>query len=372
MSRIMNKNLRKTRFYKRLKTYLIIFLLAEGLRRFFKGEISQALLISGWNIYLTNNQMNYLYYGLFCFNLILFVICRDRKKSMEIEHFAWLSMFPVTCLYALLAWKHTAFLWNAVVIIHVCLFFHYLSFYRRKLRIARLKGKRLKKGRVMKRYIISWMSTGFMWVYYAALMSYAICAAFSRDVWQETNIKANITTETFDCYYQDHIRESVMYDMLVDLHISRYKELSEQERLNQWQILVDIEAGYLQLGYVPVYARYMENSNRTAYYNPETNSITLSRSLLEDDAYMAVVLHSVLHEMYHAYQYAYVTGESVNLDMLGSEDNLEQWIYEFENYKSTNGWDYEKSLKEYKDQGIEQTANAYASERIRTYAILFK
>lgn len=70
--------------------------IVEIIRRIFKSQVSQALLISRWNIYLTNQQTDYLYYGLFLGNLILFVICKDREQTVDYDHFLWLvALFSI-------------------------------------------------------------------------------------------------------------------------------------------------------------------------------------------------------------------------------------------------------------------------------------
>lgn len=140
-----------------------------------------------------------------------------------------------------------------------------------------------------------------------------------------------------------------------------YNELSLAERLDIFQIIVNIECTYFGSSIaVPVIIKPFssENNGTTyAYYNNGKETIYLNESVF-NDLDVEDALYIVLHETYHVYQheqkklYESVPDELKNLSMLSSakecKEGLDNYISSGENYS------------EYKNQSIEQDADAYA------------
>ena len=115
-----------------------------------------------------------------------------------------------------------------------------------------------------------------------------------------STIEATNNADTKDnSLIKAHLKE------LIPLIDGTYSELSLAERLDIFQIIVNIECTYFGSSIsVPVKARPISTEAGTtyAYYNNEAETIYLNESVFNDiDAEDA--LYIVLHEVYHVYQH---------------------------------------------------------------------
>ena len=151
-----------------------------------------------------------------------------------------------------------------------------------------------------------------------------------------------------------------------------YSELSLTQRLDIFQIIVNIECTYFCSSVaVPVKVKPISTVNGItyAYYNNGDETIYLNESVFNDlddeDA-----LYIVLHEVRHVYQYEQkklyesVPNEFKSLSTLSGakecKEGLNKYIQSEEDYKG------------YKNQKIEQDAEAYAYVTSAEYLKLIK
>lgn len=153
-----------------------------------------------------------------------------------------------------------------------------------------------------------------------------------------------------------------------------YNELSLTQRLDIFQIILNIETTYFGSSIpIPIKIRPISSENGTgttyAYYNNGEETIYLNESVF-NDLDVEDALYIVLHETYHVFQheqkklYESVPDELKNLSTLSSakecKEGLDNYISSSENYS------------EYKNQSIEQDANDYAYITTREYLKLIK
>lgn len=144
------------------------------------------------------------------------------------------------------------------------------------------------------------------------------------------------------------------------LSADTWQQLSEKEKLDVLNIVIEIETQYLGLSSVPELKVDVLPSNdelqTAAMYRGSENSITIDLSQLETaDSYM--VLDSVCHEMYHAYQrsictiYLSVPDEYKNIRLFNNAkkyaDDLTNYENGMINYELYLDQDYEKDAREY-------------------------
>lgn len=151
-----------------------------------------------------------------------------------------------------------------------------------------------------------------------------------------------------------------------------YSELSLTQRLDIFQIIVNIECTYFCSSFaVPVKVKPISTVNGItyAYYNNGDETIYLNESVFNDlDAEDA--LYIVLHEVRHVYQYEQkklyesVPNEFKSLSTLSGakecKEGLNKYIQSEEDYEG------------YKNQKIEQDAEAYAYVTSAEYLKLIK
>lgn len=104
------------------------------------------------------------------------------------------------------------------------------------------------------------------------------------------------------------------------------------------------------------------SGNVAGYYDNKDNSIHLWRSYIEQNS-AANAVTVILHELYHAYEYAIVSSDAINWDSADVEKypyfrSIRTWKEEFESYVPGDRWDV--NLDEYYFQSIEYDARAFA------------
>lgn len=103
--------------------------------------------------------------------------------------------------------------------------------------------------------------------------------------------------------------------------------------------------------------------NEAGYYDQTDNSIHLWRSYIEQNS-AAQTVNVVLHELYHAYEYAVVSSTAINWDSPDIDKYpyffaASEWKKDFERYVSGDRWDV--STSDYWEQAVESDARAFAA-----------
>lgn len=153
-------------------------------------------------------------------------------------------------------------------------------------------------------------------------------------------------------------------DTVLRLGSNIWDELTDKERIDVLETVVNIERCRLGLSFCPLLTTGDLEENTTACYDHDRHTVTLdAESLRTRNA--AETLESVCHEMYHAYQYELLdlyhsTGGKYRPLMIF--DDVREYESEFHDYfgKETDGDDYYY-------QTCEITARDYAENERRRY-----
>ena len=158
----------------------------------------------------------------------------------------------------------------------------------------------------------------------------------------------------------DNMTISENIETVSKLSEDTWQQLSEKEKLDVLNFVIGIETQYLGLSGSPELKADVLPSNdelqTAALYRESENSITIDISQLESaDPYM--VLESICHEMYHAYQraictiYLSVPDEYKNIQLFNKAkkyaDDLMNYENGMENYELYLDQDYEKDARDY-------------------------
>ncbi len=154
-------------------------------------------------------------------------------------------------------------------------------------------------------------------------------------------------------------------DLISKLCQDRWETLNPQERTSVLQQVADTECDYLGIPYqLSVSVADLERKSVRGYYTHEGHLICLNRVLLETMS-AEENLSTLLHEIYHAFEYAVVEvyeQTDTSFQKLRLFENA--WVYsrEFDNY--VNG---AENFVAYINQRVEQDSNAYSDQRLRDY-----
>lgn len=99
------------------------------------------------------------------------------------------------------------------------------------------------------------------------------------------------------------------------------------------------------------------------YFDPNTNEIFVNTTMLNSTEELAELIDTVVHEGYHGYQYACVTGDAYHPD----PNVVEVWRDNFDNYLDANTYGFEA----YYNQPLETTAREIAAEITDSYHIQY-
>ena len=146
--------------------------------------------------------------------------------------------------------------------------------------------------------------------------------------------------------------------------LDKWHELSRAEKLDILGVIRNIELCHLGLTHEVELETSILGVATLGYYNEQTHQILLDTKHLDNDPPEAV-LHTLLHEMYHALQYEQVKAFSYIPEkykrVYGFSDYIE-YTNEFGDYVTATD-DYFV----YDNQQVEKLADKYAEERTQIY-----
>ena len=142
-----------------------------------------------------------------------------------------------------------------------------------------------------------------------------------------------------------------------------YETLTRQEKADLYYRVVQVEAAYLGIEEPELEIVDMESDVVSSYY-PSHHLIRLNGAYLEKEATM---LEGVLHEMYHAYQFACTEELETESDLLFFRQ-VRKWKEEFEGEQQES--DSAEGYLVYYLQDIEVSAREYAKMRVEQYTKL--
>ena len=139
-----------------------------------------------------------------------------------------------------------------------------------------------------------------------------------------------------------------------------YKNATQEEQLKVLASILETEATYLGIE-APILRMDVLADNLGGYYKIKTHEIIVNQNNISDEN---KVLITILHEMYHAYQYACVKQLDLTGDLLWAK-KVAQWKEEFE--QKSQDLTSNEGMIEYYTQDIEEEARRYAEQRIEVY-----
>ena len=153
-------------------------------------------------------------------------------------------------------------------------------------------------------------------------------------------------------------------DTISKLSSDKWYDLSRAEKLDVFGVIRNIEICHLGLTHEVELGTSVLGVATLGYYSEQTHQILLDTKHLDNDP-TETVLHTLLHEMYHALQYEQVKAFSYIPEkykgVYGFSDYIE-YTNEFGNYVTATD-DYFV----YDNQQVEKLADKYAEERTQIY-----
>jgi hypothetical protein len=146
-----------------------------------------------------------------------------------------------------------------------------------------------------------------------------------------------------------------------------FAELSDQEKVDALQFLIDMEMTYLGCESVQLIVYDLDDPDRYGFYNDNRRIIALNEYLLSDS--VRKCMETCLHESWHAYQYACIQNmmeAQVNTDLYMYKDVME-WKENLENYVNVDAYSTDEEKLQYRYQKVEASANAYVEAWLDPY-----
>ena len=151
---------------------------------------------------------------------------------------------------------------------------------------------------------------------------------------------------------------------LCKLNPEEWSGLSDEEKLEVLQCVVNLEAAYLGMSFSPnVNAEYIDGEGGAlAHYNYNEKLISFDLDHLRDGSYQRCLL-SAIHEVRHSYQYnvidAYASLDDQYNEMFIYSETRE-WIDAINNYPDTSDGVSDDEMYDYSTNAIEVDAYIYA------------
>lgn len=139
-----------------------------------------------------------------------------------------------------------------------------------------------------------------------------------------------------------------------------YENATQEEQLRILTSVLITEASYLGIEAPELRMDELVDS-LGGYYTAKKHEIVVNQKNISDEE---DVLNTLLHEMYHAYQYTCVKQLDLTGDLLWAKQ-VEQWKKEFE--KTGSDVSTNEGMIKYYTQSIEEEARKYAEQRVEVY-----
>jgi membrane protein implicated in regulation of membrane protease activity len=347
-------------------TSLIFFVCATF--RFWRSE--------GTNIYvsflgksLTKGASFFLYLGFFLLTMWLHIKVWRGRKNMGTE--LLMAVVPMELVMLLangLQYKFFLFLFLMIVVMLLLKDWLYIKRQQRR-RSFLMKSTRLNAGR-----IISWMRGNTRrrlgTALYAYLSLFLVLSVLSGWLGNRKHYSTNAESGQFSSsadLWEENKEE------LVKLNADRFCNLSHQEKLDAYQVIINMETAYLGCDSVQLASQCLCDQELAGYYNHRKRLIVIDTEILDADSELDIgyCISVLLHEVYHTYENDCVDAlehakiENTNLLFY---QNIESWKEELEDYQTYQGEDagYESYLA-YSSQSVEQCADNYADDWTNYY-----
>ena len=193
--------------------------------------------------------------------------------------------------------------------------------------------------------------------------------AYIRDVKHRIvhQTEVTITTEELEKRLQEkeiHFLEQDV-ELIGKLKNAYYDTASTEEQLEILARIGYLEAEYLGIAVPDFKVVYLRN-DITGYYDHDTHQIVLNIQHLSHEK---CAIRTVLHEMYHVYQYACIQEINTDSNLLWARQ-VADWKAETD--QLSNDFDSNEGLVSYYTTSSETTARNYAQHRIELYFIFIE
>lgn len=177
-------------------------------------------------------------------------------------------------------------------------------------------------------------------------ITFSIKEFSDEDMWDKM-----FSREESDFSFDFDTQEKKLQKLLDDFEENRWNELSESEKSDIIENLVDYLCEALEIKNNPLICFFEDDENICGAFNSYSNTIDINKNTLHNPK---EVVDTIAHETRHAYQYQRAAIGKTDIDKL--------YAFNFENYIAPIVVDGEfVNFLEYQDQFIEVEARAFAN-----------
>ena len=321
-----------------------------------------------------------IYYGIWSVTMLLYL--KIRREKYDWWHLLMVSFSPATFFFSFCMFRYGYF---EILSFIMFLFFIICDWQIAKDELA--SGKRNDR-KLRTRVYAHLIGDNFLkaWTYLGVLSTLTVCATSlpltvdvignqyqakqQNEVVRATNRRDLISDEI------GHLWEGNK-ELLVELNSNRYPEKSLEERLEAWQVVVDLEAAYLGTNMPQLIASDIAKDGNAGLYDPNTETITVDVNILKEDDGQYRILRILLHECYHHYcrcavkELSKLRKAGVDMNLLFARD-IEEWEREELNYSVYDSVEGDDSYYRYASQKLELAAQEYAKEWAKDYYVFIE
>lgn len=179
--------------------------------------------------------------------------------------------------------------------------------------------------------------------------------------------EVTITSEELEKIVEQNEQHFVTQDpeLIEKLEKEYYSRCSEEEQLEILAHIGSLEAQYLGIA-VPEFKLVYLRNDLGGYYDQDTNQIVLN---LQHISHEKCSIRTVIHEMFHAYQYACIREINSDSNLLWARE-IATW--KEENLQLNNDFDSNEGMVRYYTAMSEESARDYAEKRTKNYFVFIE
>ena len=297
-------------------------------------------------IIIYTKETNYIYYSILALAIILFyVVFRGRKINSKSA--LMVGIWPGFYLFS--ACLNKTFLW-----IHLIMLFANLYFNNKIMEMNRPDTNKERIKEVLVKVYENLCSVICIMLVFGILPSWIIYNI------QYKSMKSNTDYTVYEDNGEKFLENSD--SILLNLSKEKYNELSQQEKLDTLQYLVDNQMSYLGVDEkITLFSDSISGQRLGGYTDYPNKKIVIDSKIMQEHREKAMFI--ILHESYHIYQHKCL--EEIDMDKLSEETkklrffkDVEKWEYETKHYYSVDDKTKDEDLYDY--QSLEIEADAYA------------
>ena len=179
--------------------------------------------------------------------------------------------------------------------------------------------------------------------------------------------EVTITTEELEAIVEQEEVHFITQDQVLieKLQKEYYSNCSEEEQLEILARIGSLEAQYLGIE-VPEFKLVYLRDDLGGYYNHDTHQVVLN---LQHISHEKCSIRTVIHEMFHAYQYACTKEVNSDSNLLWAREIA---VWREETNQINNDFDSNEGLVDYYTTASEESAREYAEKRTKQYFLFIE